>query len=161
MKRRVRADEPARPDHRPICYKTTDYSAVWQLRDWMPDTIGGVMWVAPSRPCSSAYAPLYDSVTSVPAAWTDTTAYDAFRAVADSLDQAGKVNGVRRYKYYSPLVRSTYGAFETQCTNAQACVESTAAGLSGPARITYLTNYSTQRATQALNLALGLPAQMP
>jgi len=147
--------------NRPICYKTTDYSAVWQLRSWMPDAIGGVMWVAPSRPCSSAYVPFYDAVTSVSAAWTDTTAYNAFRAVADSLDRNGKVNGVRRYKYYSPLVRSTYGAFESQCTNAQAGVETTAAGLTGAARITYLTNYSSQRAIQALNLAVGLPVQMP
>ena len=147
--------------NRPICYKTTDYSAVWQLRDWKPDAIGGVMWVAPSRPCSSAYVPVYDSVTSVPAAWADATAYDAFRAVADSLDKNGKVNGVRRYKYYSPLVRSTYGGFETACANAQSCVEATAAGLSGAARITYLTDYSSSRATQALDLALGLPAQMP
>ena len=147
--------------NRPICYKTTDYSAVWQLRDWKPDAIGGVMWVAPSRPCSSANVPVYDSVTRVPAAWADATAYDAFRAVADSLDKNGKVNGVRRYKYYSPLVRSTYGGFETACANAQSCVEATAAGLSGAARITYLTDYSSSRATQALDLALGLPAQMP
>jgi dipeptidase len=152
---------PHKQSNRPICHKTTDYSAVWQLRDWLPDAIGGVMWVAPSRPCSSAYVPFYASVTSVPAEWTDTTAYNAFRAVADSLDQNGKVNGVRRYKYYSPLVRSTYGSFESSCTNTQGCVESTAAGLSGSARITYLTDYSAQRATQALDLALGLPAQMP
>jgi dipeptidase len=155
------AMSPHKQDNRPICYKTTDYSAVWQLRDWLPDAIGGVMWVAMSRPCSSAYVPFYDSVTSVPTAWTDETAYNAFRAVADSLDRNGKVNGVRRYKYYSPLVRSTYGALETSCANAQSCVESTAAGLSGAARVTYLTNYSSQRATQAYNLALGLPAQMP
>ena len=147
--------------NRPICYSTTDHSDVWQLRDWLPDDIGGVMWVAPSRPCSSTYVPFYDSITSVPAAWTDATAYNGFRAVADSLDKKGTVNGVRRYKYYIPLVRSTYGAFETTCTNAQASVESTAAGLSGSARITYLTDYSSYRATQALNLALGLPAQMP
>ena len=37
----------------------------------------------------------------------------------------------------------------------------TAAGLTGAARITYLTNYSAQRATQAQSLAAGLPAQMP
>jgi hypothetical protein len=85
----------------------------------------------------------------------------AFRAVADSLDKKGTVNGQIRYAAYSPLVRSTYGAFETQCASAQASTETTAAGLSGAARIQYLTDYSAQRATQALNLALGLPAQMP
>ena len=146
---------------RPICYATTDYSAVWQLRGWLPETVGGVMWVAPSRPCSSAYVPFYDSITSVPAAWTGKTAYNGFRAVADSLDKNGTVGGEIRYKHYITLVQSTYGAFETECANAQASTDSTAAGLGGPAQATYLTNYSAQRATQALDLATGLPAQMP
>ena len=62
---------PHAQTNRPICYSTTDYSAVWQLRSWKPDDIGGVMWVAPCRPCSSAYVPFYDSITSVPTAWTE------------------------------------------------------------------------------------------
>jgi dipeptidase len=147
--------------NRPICYATTDYSAVWQLRGWLPATIGGVMWVAPSRPCSSAYVPFYDSITSLPAAWTTKSAFGSFRAVADSLDKNGTVGGELRYKHYIGLVQRTYGAFETECAGAQASTDAAAARLSGVAQSTYLTNYSTQRATQALNLAIGLPAQMP
>ena len=120
---------PHAQTNRPICHSTTDYSAVWQLRSWKPDDIGGVMWVAPCRPCSSAYVPFYDSITSVPTAWTSKTAYNVFRAVADSLDKNGTVGGELRYKHYIPLVKSTYGAFETECTNAQASTEATAAGL--------------------------------
>ena len=152
---------PHAQTNRPICYSTTDYSAVWQLRSWKPEDIGGVMWVAPCRPCSSAYVPFYDSITSIPTAWTSKTAYNVFRTVADSLDKTGTVGGELRYKHYIPLVKSTYGGFETECTSAQASIESTAAGLTGSARITYLTNYSTQRANQAQSLAAGLPAQMP
>jgi len=152
---------PHAQTNRPICYSTTDYSAVWQLRSWKPEDIGGVMWVAPCRPCSSAYVPFYDSITNIPAAWTSKTAYNVFRTVADSLDKTGTVGGELRYKHYIPLVKSTYGGFETECTSAQASTESTAAGLTGSARITYLTNYSTQRANQAQSLAAGLPAQMP
>jgi dipeptidase len=147
--------------NRPICYSTTCHSEVWQLRSWKPDDIGGVMWLALSRPCSSTYVPFYDSITSVPAAWSGRTAFNEFRDVAESLDRNGTINGLTRYGYYIPLVRSTYGAFETQCASAQASTEATAAGMNGSARITYLTNYSAQRATQALNLAVGLPAQMP
>lgn len=146
---------------RPICYATTDYSAVWQLRGWLPDAIGGVMWLAPSRPCSSSYVPFYDAISGAPSSWTTKTAYNGFRAVADSLDKNGTVGGEIRYKHYIPLVRRIYGGFETECAGAQACVESTAAGLTGAARITYLTNYTTQRATQAYDLATSLPAQMP
>ena len=140
---------PHAQTNRPICYSTTDYSAVWQLRSWKPDDIGGVMWVAPCRPCSSAYVPFYDSITSIPTAWTSKTAYNVFRTVCDSLDKNGTVGGELRYKHYIPLVKSTYGAFETECTNAQASTETAAAGLNGAARITYLTNYSAQRAAQA------------
>jgi dipeptidase len=152
---------PHAQTNRPICYATTDHSEVWQLRSWKPDDIGGVLWLAMSRPCSSTYVPFYDSISSVPAEWGGRTAFNEFRDVAESLDKNGTINGLTRYGYYIPLVKSTYGAFETDCTNAQASTESTAAGLSGPARIQYLTDYSTQRATQALNLAIGLPAQMP
>jgi len=123
--------------------------------------VGGVMWIAPSRPCSSAFVPFYAGITGVPAAWTGKTAYNAFRAVADSLDKRGTVGGVIRYKYYSPLVRGTYGAFETEVTNAQAAIETYARGLTGSAQASYLTNYSSQRATQAYDLATSLPAQMP
>lgn len=96
------------PD-RPICYSTTDHSAVWQLRSRLPEGVGGVVWVAPSRPCSSTFVPFYTGITSVPAAWT------------------GK----------------------------------TAARLTGSAQSAYLTDYSSQRVTQAYNLAMWLPAQMP
>ena len=120
------------------------------------------MWVAPCRPCSSAYVPFYDSITSVPAAWTRQDGVTTPSAPsADSLDKNGTVGGELRYGHYIPLVQSVYGAFETECANAQASTETTAAGLSGADRITYLTSYSAQRATQAQNLAAGLPAQMP
>ena len=102
--------------NRPICYSTTDYSAVWQLRSWKPDDIGGVMWVAPSRPCSSAYVPFYGSITSVPAAWTGKTAFNEFRDGRRQPGQErGTVGGELRYEHYIPLVQSVYGAFETEC----------------------------------------------
>lgn len=146
---------------RPTCYSYTDYSAVWQLRGWLPDAVGGVLWLAPSRPCSSTFTPFYGANTSVPAAFTGKTAYNAFRAVADSLDKRGTVGGEIRYKHYLPTVRGVYGAFESEVASAQSSVETTAAAMAPADQVVYLTNYSNQRATQAYNLALGLPAQMP
>lgn len=49
---------PHAQSDRPICYSTTDYSAVWQLRGWLPETVGGVLWVAPSRTVSTKPARL-------------------------------------------------------------------------------------------------------
>ena len=69
---------------------------------------------SPSRPCSSTYIPFSGSITSVPAAFTGKTAFNAFRAVAESLDKKGTVGGTTRYGYYIPLVKSIYGAHETR-----------------------------------------------
>ena len=105
---------------RPICCSYNDYSAVFQARSWLPDGVGGVMWVAPSRACSSALTPFYDSITSVPSAWTNKTAFGAFQAVADSLDKHGNVGGEMRYKHYIPLVRDAYyGLFDATLAPAR------------------------------------------
>jgi dipeptidase len=152
---------------RPICCANTDYSAVWQLRSWMPQAVGDVVWVALSRPCSSAYVPFYAGTTKIPAAWTQEPpkgAYVAFRAVAARLDAKGTVNGKNRYAAYISLVRGAYGGFETDEAAQQASVEATAVGLwnSSPARAdTYLTDYTRQRAGQVLALAKTLLAEMP
>lgn len=145
---------------RPICYKTTDYSAAWQLRSWLPDNIGGVMWVACGRPDTSAYVPYYDCVTSVPAAFTSKTAFGSFEGIATTLDKSGTIGGTTHYGYNIGLVRSTFGGFETTCTNAQASTETTAAGKTGADQVTYLTSYSTSCANQALSLAQGLAPQL-
>jgi dipeptidase len=152
---------PHLTDQRTICYETTDYSAVWQLRDWLPDAVGGVMWLALSRPCSSAYVPVYDSVTSVPSEWTTKAAYKDFRAVADSLDASGTVQGQVRYHYYIPLVHGAYGLLEAGEAAAQPCVESVASCLPASQRAAYLTTYTAQMANQAQGLAQVLIGQMP
>jgi dipeptidase len=152
---------PHLTDQRTICYQTTDYSAVFQMRDWLPDAVGGVIWLALSRPCSSAYVPVYDSVTSVPAALGDATAYNDFTAVAESLDADGTVHGQVRYHYYIPLVRGTYGALESSEASSQTCVESHASCLPPSQRAAYLTDYTSDRALQAQGLAQTLIGLMP
>jgi dipeptidase len=149
---------------RPICYSTTDYGVVWQLRPGLPEAIGNVMWLALSRPCSSAFVPFYAGIEAVPQWWSQKKAYLAFRAVADSLDLPGTVADEIRYRHYIPLVRDVYGDFETRSTAAQPGVEAAAAAFwssSPAAAAAYLTDYSSARAGEAVDLARGLVEQMP
>jgi dipeptidase len=149
---------------RPICCSYTDYGAVFQCRGRLPRGIGGILWLAPSRPCSSAFVPFYCSITSVPAAWTDHAAYEAFSGVAGSLDKKGTVDGELRYKHYIGLVRATFGAFDADTATRQVDLERNAARMwtkdkAGAIRL--LTTFSSERATTAYDLAKGLPGQMP
>ncbi len=44
----------------------TMYATIIQLRDWLPDEIGGVEWLAMDNVASSIYVPIYGSVTDLP-----------------------------------------------------------------------------------------------
>jgi len=44
----------------------TMYATIIQLRDWLPDEIGGVEWLAMDNVSSSIYVPIYGSVTDLP-----------------------------------------------------------------------------------------------
>ncbi|HSL95354.1 MAG TPA: C69 family dipeptidase [Thermoleophilia bacterium] len=151
---------PHKQTNRPICDRTTDYSAVWQLRDWLPAEVGGVLWVAPGRPCASAYTPFYAGITSVPEKWADRTAARAFCKVALRLDRRGTIAGESYYAHYIPLVHGVFGTFEAEVEAEQAAVEATALGLEGAERQDYLTTYSAERAQRAYELALSLPSQI-
>lgn len=44
----------------------TVYATIIQLRDWLPDEIGGVVWLAWDNVATSVYVPLYCGITDVP-----------------------------------------------------------------------------------------------
>ncbi|GAB4380027.1 MAG: C69 family dipeptidase [Calditrichia bacterium] len=58
----------------------TMYATITQSRDWLPDEIGGVVWLAWDNVATSIYTPLYCSITDVP----------------ESFKTPGRVNGFTR-----------------------------------------------------------------
>ncbi|MCK5170001.1 MAG: C69 family dipeptidase [Bacteroidales bacterium] len=58
----------------------TMYATIIQCRDWLPNEIGGVVWLAQDNVASSIYIPVYCSVTDVP----------------NSYKTPGRVNGFTR-----------------------------------------------------------------
>jgi dipeptidase len=151
----------------PICNHTTDYAVIWELRSFLPNPVGGVMWVAPSRPCSSTFVPFYAGITDVEPLWKSNPPHDAFvlfHAVADDLDLGGNVNGQDRYGYYYPAVRSSFGQYEAALAAEQPLIDAAAEDLyrASPASAEqYLTDYCRQRAQEADAIATALAAQIP
>jgi dipeptidase len=56
------------------------YATIIQCRSWLPDEIGGVVWLAQDNVASSIYVPIYCSVTDLP----------------ESYKTPGRVNGYTR-----------------------------------------------------------------
>ncbi len=51
---------------RPIARWYTMYATITQSRDWLPDEVGGVVWIAFDNVATSIYTPIYCSVTDLP-----------------------------------------------------------------------------------------------
>ncbi|MFQ6092903.1 MAG: dipeptidase [bacterium] len=65
---------------RPIARWYTMYATITQSRDWLPNEIGGVVWLAWDNVATSIYVPLYCGITDVP----------------QSFKTPGRVNGFTR-----------------------------------------------------------------
>ena len=63
---------------RPISIYRVNYCHITQLRAWLPDAVGGLMWFAPHVPHTSVYAPVYSGALHVPDTYTNGSmaAYD-------------------------------------------------------------------------------------
>ena len=63
-------DDPAADVHlsKPasVCSNTTRYGFVAQLRSSMPLPVGCVLWLAPYRPCTNSFSPLYLGMDKLP-----------------------------------------------------------------------------------------------
>lgn len=87
------------PDERGIGTFSTIESHVLQIRDWLPDELGGVQWIALSTPLASPFIPYYVGIEELPAIYQDgsdqyddQSAYWAFRTlgILSALDFEGK-----------------------------------------------------------------------
>ncbi|MDI6844547.1 MAG: C69 family dipeptidase [Candidatus Saccharicenans sp.] len=51
---------------RTICDSRAEYTTVTQCRDWLPDPIGGIVWIAFGSQDTSCYMPFYAGVSELP-----------------------------------------------------------------------------------------------
>ena len=140
-----------------VCNNDTIMSSVTELRNWLPNCIGGVMWQAMRMPDQSVYVPWYAGITTTPGEYatggkksSSTSAYWAFTNLASWVHSD--------YKNRIGAVKSAWRSFERAEFAAQASVESTALQdyATNPASAAqYLTNYSDSRGHQAYVDALS------
>jgi dipeptidase len=135
-------DEKSYSFERPISTYNTAFSYVAQMRNYLPDEIGGIAWYGVDDTYTSCYFPLYCQSTSVPAAFSsgDINSYSresawwVFNFVAN---YAGL-----RYTDMLKDIRLLQKQMEQHFLNNQDSVEQTALKLDKNERIEYLDDYS-------------------
>ena len=120
------------------------YVTVTQSRDWLPDPVGGVVWLGWDNPAMTTYVPLYCGITDVPDSWKvcGRPKYDrgcawwAFNRVADLSAQ--------KWGHMRVDVDSARVAFEEEAFRSRADIEEKALELheKNPKKARkYLTEY--------------------
>ncbi len=103
------------------------YVTVTQSRDWLPDPVGGVVWLGWDNPAMTSYVPLYCGAADVPDSWKlggrkafeRECAWWAFNRVADLSAQKW---GLMRAQVDSVRMEFERRAFENQAETEEKAV---------------------------------------
>ncbi|RLD42829.1 MAG: hypothetical protein DRI88_11350 [Bacteroidetes bacterium] len=127
---------------RPVSTYNTAFSFVAQLRSYLHDEVGGLLWYGVDDTYTSCYFPIYCSVTSIPKAYAvgDMSHYSAESAWWAFNFAANYANG--RYQDMVADIRKVQKELETGFLKNQPVAEQQALAMKGEERIAFLTHYT-------------------
>lgn len=142
-------------NERPISTQQTAGTYVIQLRNYLPNAIGGIVWYGNDDPNMIAYTPIYCSASQAPACYDPQEANDVTFSWNSAFWVENWVSNMTypRYSQLYPSVKAAQQELEQAYSNQQAEVENKAKLLlaQDPARAkAYLTDYSIQCANQMM-----------
>lgn len=144
---------------RPVARHRGHYGMVLQLRDWLPNEIGGVYWVYLDNPYFSPYIPIYTGNTSIaetyklynPNEYSEKSA----RWAIDFVDNLANL----RFQAVAKDVQAVRTPFEQDMFDNQSRIEAEAEKLlkKNPKKAReYLTNYSNGKMNEVTAMFLKL-----
>jgi dipeptidase len=148
---------------RPVARHRGHYGMVMQLRDWLPDAIGGVYWVYLDNPYFSPYVPIYAGNLSVAETYNiyDPEKYDerSARWAIDFVDNLANL----QFRDIAADVRAVRDPFENEIFAGQEKTEKEALEMykKDPASARkFLTDYSDGKMNRVTEMFLELRDQI-
>jgi len=139
----------------------TMYATIIQSRDWLPDEIGGVVWLAMDNVASSIYIPVYCSVTDLPDPYKTPGRPDGFTNASAwwAFNRLGTLASQRWGDMRNDL-DAVWVPWQTELLQAQAGIEEEALRIynndnQGKA-IEFLTAYTNEWGLKVINKAWEL-----
>ena len=133
---------------RPVATQQTGFSFVAQMRGWLPDAVGGILWFGVDDAATSLYVPMYCGIQDVPACYrvgngslleySPTSAFWTYNAVANF--------AYGRYEHMLPDIKRVQVEWETYFNTLVPAVDSLAAGLPEAEARALLTDFSVAQA---------------
>jgi dipeptidase len=141
------------PPERTIACKAATYLQITQSRSWLPDPIGGVVWLGYDNPVTTPHTPFYCGITRMPDSYMvdgrsqfrRDSAWWAFRTVSQL--------ALFRWQPMSQTIARIWTPIEEKAFADQAKIEEEALGLyrQNPAKAReFLTSYCVKMAEEAV-----------
>jgi dipeptidase len=138
-------------NERAIATQQTGFSFVAQMRSWLPDPIGGILWFGVDDASSTVYMPMYCGITKVPPSiavgngdmltYSPTSAFWVFNTVSN--------RAYGRYKYMIKDIKKVQSKLESKFEELVPAIDKAAASLyeTNPALAReFLTDFSLEQA---------------
>ncbi|MBQ5729711.1 MAG: C69 family dipeptidase [Bacteroidaceae bacterium] len=148
-------------NERPISTQQTAFTVVAQVRDYLPNAIGGVLWYANDDPNMAAYTPVYCANNAVPECYNVAEADDVTFSIKSAFWVCNWVANMTypRYSQMFPSLKAVRDRLETTYFDRAKQIEGTAGKLfeHNPAdAVKYLTTYSQQCSEEMMSAWLKL-----
>lgn len=136
---------------RPTATQQTGWSFVAQMRSWLPNHIGGILWFGVDDAATNLYVPMYCSILNVPECFSEengslteyssTAAFWTYNAVANF--------AYSRYSYMLKDIRAHQSTWENYFNKLVPAVDQMAAAVSVEEARQLLTKFSCDQAQQS------------
>ncbi|HRZ96991.1 MAG TPA: C69 family dipeptidase [Paludibacter sp.] len=133
---------------RPVATQQTGFTFVAQMRSWLPDYIGGILWFGVDDAASNIYVPMYCGITEIPECYNIK---NGSLLEYSSTSAFWIYNGVANYAYgkYSFLmadIKKVQTKWESDFNLLVPAIDKVATSMSKEDARTFLTNFSVSQA---------------
>lgn len=134
-------------NERPISTQQTAFTVIAQVRDYLPNPIGGVLWFANDDPNMAAYTPVYCANSKVPHCYNDEEANDVTFSMESAFWVCNWVANMTypRYTQLFPSLKSVRDQLERKYMSQAEYIEKRATDMyksNSAEAINYLSTYS-------------------
>lgn len=136
---------------RPIATQQTGFTFVAQMRNWLPDYLGGILWFGVDDPATALYVPMYCGITSIPECYKDnngslleyssTSAFWIYNWVSNY--------AYSKYSYMYPDIKIVQNQWEKNFNLLVPAIDKVALAMNENEARAFLTNFSSTQATSS------------
>lgn len=133
---------------RPVATQQTGFTFVAQMRSWLPDYIGGVLWFGVDDAASALFVPMYCGINEVPWCFSDkngnlfeyssTSAFWVYNWVANY--------AYSRYSYMMQDIKKVQSHWETNFNTLVPAIDKVAVNMNEKDARMFLTDFSNSQA---------------